>query len=257
MTKKSKKPRRKRGSVVGEKYTSCPNIGTPYLVGDFPTDKKRAIIKARCKLWDCPYCAYVNKSEHFNRMVSGIQKLSDKGIEMSFVTITMHEKWRGTDGSTKNWRANRDKLLARFRRAVKAKYGFQSDYVYISEYHQDGALHIHGVFTGNLKTRWWKDNARECGLGYMAKAERLTTALQAINYVLKYITKEIGKTVPIKNFRRINYSQGFPNLQTSILGGVWRIIERDESIESVIIDGIRKDLTVTFDGSRFASYDDL
>ena len=254
MASKTKKP---RGSKQIEQYTSCPNMNTPLLVGDFIDQNKRAIIKARCKLWNCPYCAQVNKSEHFNRMVSGIQKLVDRDYPLSFVTITMHEKWRGKDGSTKNWRSNRDKLLARLRRKVKKELSLQSEYVYISEYHSDGSLHIHGVFTGDFKSKWWKDCARSCGLGYMAKAERLTTALQAINYCLKYITKEIGKIVPLKSFRRINYSQGFPNLRSPILDGVWRIVEREESIESLIIDGIRKGLMVNFDGSKFATFDDL
>ena len=257
MTSKTKKPRRKRGSKKIKEYTSCPNMGTPMLIGDFKAQNNRCIIKARCKLWNCPYCAEINKSEHFNRIATGIQKLIDRGVVFSFVTITCHEKWRGYNASIKNWRGSRDKLLARFRRRYAQDTDGTSHYVYIPEYHTDGTLHIHGIFAGNFKTKWWKDNARACGLGFMAKAERLTTALQAINYVIKYVTKQVGTAQPSKGFRRINYSKSFPTVQRNLLAGDWRKFERGESIQDVIVDGIVKGLTVKFDGTDFKTFDDL
>lgn len=227
------------------------------MVGDFVNIGKRAIVKTRCKLWTCPYCAQINKSNHYNRMATGIDKLIKQGRILQFVTLTMHENWRGKNGSTKNWRANKGKLLDRVRRKEKKVSSLSSEYVYIPEYHKDGSLHVHGIFTGDYGTRWWKDNSRQCGMGYMAQSEGLNSALQGINYCLKYISKQVGCEIPIKNFRRINYSSGFPDIAKGSSDGSWRMLGRDESINSAIVGGIVKGLEVRFDGTAFKSFDDL
>ncbi len=244
--------------LANAKLTQCPTSGTPYLIGDNYVIRKRIIVKARCKQWDCPYCSLINKSEHMNRIAVGIDKLIRQGLPLQFVTITCHEKWRGYENSLRNWRSNKDKLLARYRRYTKKQGYGTGDYVYIPECHTDGSIHIHGVFVGKAKTRWWKDNARQSGLGYMAESEQLTSALQAINYVLKYITKEVGRKSIIKGFRRINYSQGFPHVYRLPSGFEWDLLASTESIESAIISGLVKEgLTVKFDGVVFKTTDDL
>lgn len=253
MTKKTAKK-----SPSDRVFKQCPNQKTPYLVGDFQTAKKRAISKARCKMWTCPYCSQLNKEQHFNRIANGLQSLSEQGIEFSFVTITCHENWRGQNASVKNWRKNKGKLLDRYRRKYRSRYGNACRYVYIPECHKDGTLHIHGVFSGVFDNRWWKDNARQCGLGYMAESTKLESVLQAVNYCLKYITKHIGLDIPIKNFRRINYSSGFPDTKKRASDGEWRLLDYSESIESAIIEGIvRKGFVVRFDGKDYTTFDDL
>lgn len=98
----------------------------------------------------------------------------------------------------------------RARREVETTTGLPLIYVYIPETHRDGTLHWHGIFTGRLSTRWWKDNCAESGLGHQAKAVRLESGIQATNYCLKYVTKHVGQKIDIKRFRRVNYSQNFP-----------------------------------------------
>lgn len=253
MSEKSKKK-----VLKTTRKTYCSNQSAPFLVGDFKTRKKRVIAKARCKLWTCPECSLLNKSQHFNRVANGLQSLSEQNIELSFVTITCHEKWRGQNASVKNWRKNKDKLLARYRRKYKSRYGNACHYVYIPECHKDGTIHIHGVFAGNFGDRWWKDSARQCGLGYMAESTQLSSVLQAVNYCLKYIVKHVGLDIPIKNFRRVNYSSGFPDSKKHASDGEWRLLDYRESIESAIIEGIiRKGFEVKFDGKTYTTFDDL
>lgn len=238
--------------------TQCPNHGVPYLVGDFKEAQKRTIVKARCKQWDCPFCMHINKSEHYNRIAGGLQKLMKNDCDWSFVTITCHEKWRGHANSIRNWRKNKDKLLARYRYNCRKNNGGKSDYVYIPETHKDGTIHLHGCFAGDFKNRWWKDNCRQSGLGYMSEGERLKTVLQAVNYCLKYITKHVGQAQVMPNFRRICYSQQFPILERRASVGEWRILEREQTIESAISGGlIGLGYEVHFDGMKFTSLDDL
>lgn len=238
-------------------YTQCPTMGVPYLIGDSSDKQKRNIVKARCKLWDCPYCQHINREIHYNRIASGVHTLSKRGFEWTFVTITCHEKFRGNKASVKNWRTNKDKLLARYRRYVKKSYTYSPEYVYIPETHKDGTIHIHGLFSGKIKTRWWKDNARSCGLGYMAESDELKSVLQAVNYCTKYIQKSMGIASPTKGFRRINYSRGFPAKKGIGSGLEWRLLKKDESIRDAILEGLlKKNYETTFDNKNW-TLDDL
>jgi hypothetical protein len=242
---------------VESKYTQCPRQGVPYLVGDNNDIKKRVIVKARCKQWDCPYCAPINKQEHYNRIAIGLTRLWKNDTQWQFVTITCHEKWRGYNASVKNWRRNKDKLLARFRRKHKKEYDYPCEYVYIPECHKDKTVHIHGLFSGQLESRWWKDNARECGLGFMAESDGLKNVIQGLNYITKYMVKEIGMETVGKNFRRICYSQGFPDIHNSKSAFLWSMLDGKTSIEAAIIEGINDGKSVKFDNRNFDSYDDL
>lgn len=253
----AEKQRQERKAVRESRLKQCPNMESPWLVGDFEKKGVRKIIKARCKLWDCEYCMHLNRSQHYNRVANGLSKLMRNGNDYSFVTITCHENWRGHENSIRNWRTNKDKLLARFRYHCRKVNGGQSDYVYIPETHKDGTIHLHGCFAGSFGNGWWKDNSRESGLGYMSTSEKLTSVLQAVNYCLKYITKHMGTPQISKGFRRINYSVGFPNTKVSDSVGKWRVLERDETIENAILEGLlRMNYDVEFD-KRFWSTDDF
>lgn len=255
------KNKQKNASVAStdeEKYTSCPTVNVPYLIGDSNDKRKRTISKARCKLWTCPYCKYINREEHYNRVAAGLSVLSKRGYEFTFTTITCHEKWRGYNASLKNWRANKDKFLARYRRHVKANYAYAPEYVYIPETHEDGTIHIHGIFSGRISTRWFKDNARACGLGYMAESDELKSVLQAVNYCTKYITKQMGQEQPTKGFRRINYSRGFPVKARISSEMEWRTLRPEEAIKDAIIEGIlTKNYETKFDGKIWSTDDFL
>lgn len=239
-------------------YTQCPKRGVPYLIGDSHETKQRKIIKARCKQWDCPFCAPINKSEHFNRIANGVALLDKQGYNFTFTTITCHERWRGHAASLTNWRRNKDKLLARFRRKHAAEYSYEPEYVYIPETHADGTIHIHGLFSGQFSTRWFKDNARACGLGYMAESENIESVLQAINYCTKYLQKQMGIPSVSKGFRRINYSRGFPAAQRASSGLDWRMLEYSETIEHAILEGlVTHGYAVKFDGKEWSTDDFL
>lgn len=244
--------------INDEPYTQCPTQNVPYLIGDSNAKQKRTITKARCKQWDCPYCAEINREQHYNRIAAGVQQLSNSGYVFTFTTITCHERWRGGKASLKNWRANKDKLLARYRRYIKKNHSFSPEYVYIPEIHKDGTIHIHGIFSGAVQTRWFKDNARACGLGFMAESEELKTVLQAVNYCTKYIQKQMGVASIEKGFRRINYSRGFP-AKTRISSGMeWRMLKTDETIQAAILEGLLvKNYQTMFDGKNWTTDDFL
>jgi len=221
------------GMANSSGLTHCPTMGTPYLYSDSQSEKIRRIIKARCKLWTCPYCAEINAIAHYIRILNGVNRLQESGEAINFVTITSHEKVRNFKQGYAVWQSAWRKLQERLRRFIK-NCGARCEFVYLFELHKKGGLHVHMLVTGSIETRWWKDNARQCRLGYQAKSEQVDNAGLASSYVIKYIAKNIGLEIPVKGFRRINYSRGFPPAQKFDSPDQWTIIEKSISIEIVI-----------------------
>lgn len=84
----------------------------------------------------------------------------------------------------------------------------------IPERHQNNRVHIHGIFTTDLPKRWWKDNARACGMGFMAEKDAVYSAWGAGAYMGKYLFKQQQDTRWAKGFRRVRTSRQFPKLET-------------------------------------------
>jgi hypothetical protein len=80
-------------------------------------------------------------------------------------------------------------------------------------------LHVHLIASANLGTRWWKDNARECGLGYMTEEEEFKAGKaepgRAAAYAAKYLDKQLGVKAWPRYFHHIRTSQHFPELPAS------------------------------------------
>lgn len=213
--------------------THCPTLGTPYLFSDNDEKKVRSIIKTRCKLWTCPYCAEINAISAYVRILNGLNELQKQGNELNFVTLTSHEKIRDFEQGYRVWQSAWRKLQERLRRRLKNS-NSDCQFVYLFEAQKKGAFHVHMLVTGELQTRWWKDNARQCGLGYQAKSEHVDNAGLATSYVVKYIAKNIGLEIPIPRLRRINFSRKFPVSPAFTSPDRWEIIDKKASIETII-----------------------
>jgi len=222
----------------------CPSA-SPYIWSDDAIEGTRAIIKTRCGQWTCPYCAQVNRIHHYYTIKDGCDGLQNRGYNFSFVTLTSHQSLKTMEQTYKVWQKAWRKLSTRYRRAVAKTGDLPPCFVYISEAHADGRLHWHGIFSGDIPQRWWKDNCAECGLGYMAESEQLQTALQAANYCLKYIVKNIGQDIDIARFRRINYSRNFPRVDYDKTSASWHILEKTSTVQTLITDGWLHDKDVT------------
>lgn len=228
----------------GESWDYCPS-GSPFVFTDGLIEGERTILKTRCKRWDCPYCAPINKLQHRLKVYHGLSKLESEGHKFDFVTWTSSRKLKTAEACYSVFQKAWAKLSTRYRREAKKLTGISPQYVFVPETHKDGRLHWHGVFSGHLSTRWWKDSAVECGFGYMAKSVELESVSQASNYVLKYISKQVGQDVGIKRFRRINYSRGFPANKRPSTDCEWYVIEKTQSVITIVEDGWRNDYDVT------------
>lgn len=225
-------------------YDQCPNQSAPILYADSIEDGSRFIIKARCKLWSCPYCGKVNAHQHWIRILNGLNELQNRGQIISFVTLTSHEKLKTPELCLAVWRNAWRKLRARLQRIHEASSDYDMVYVIVTEKHKDGRLHWHMLNNVACKSRWYKDNGRECGLGYQSKSIRLNNAIQGTNYCTKYLTKSIQENDYPRKMRRIVYSESFPDKRVPDKQFSWQVLEAKDSIVNAIEEGWRKDLDV-------------
>jgi hypothetical protein len=196
------------GLIYIEQLTAsqCENRKRPYMAGRNANTKKAVLFRPRCKLWSCPHCAKINSDLWIMRVTHGCQQLIAQGHELSFVTVTSHEKLtaqQSVEVLPNSWH----KLSMRLRRHVKGM-----KYVVIPERHQSGRIHIHAITLAGTNKRWWKDNARACGMGYMAEEEAVYSASGAGFYVGKYLSKQLSDARWKKGFRRVRTSLHFPKL---------------------------------------------
>lgn len=214
----------------------CVTANRVYLV---QVDSARSQVRFQrpdCHLWSCPDCAAVNSRRWQAIVAEGIKAYQQAGqTDWFFITLTDAE-WNDTfHKSLLSWRKNWPKLYARMKRREA-----NIRYVLLPERHKDGRIHMHMISTCALPQRFWKDNARACHLGYMAKSEGLVSIPQAVFYVTKYITKSLaGGSYWPKSLHRVRVSFGWPRAKqaekTALPEGDWKIYspERFEQARQV------------------------
>lgn len=181
----------------------------------------RKLIRLRCKMWSCRYCAEINRNIWRARIIAHINEI---GGNWSWFTLTAHRQKRGSKLSLQNLRDATDKLFKRIRR----KFG-KVHYCRVFEKHKDGSYHLHCIISvhfDDIKTRhqkdgkkvkysaWLKKTATELSLGYYTHADNFEGehAGYIAGYVAKYLTKidnefrqELGRV------RHIQTSQNWYN----------------------------------------------
>lgn len=200
-----------RGGLISlEQVTvsNCTAPNRPHLVARNSSTKSAVFFRPRCKLWSCKFCAKVNSDLWQMRVTFGCQQFIEQGHELSFVTFTSHEKLSAQQ-TLKVLPHSWHKLSMRLRRKVKGL-----KYVVIPERHHDERVHIHGIFLAGASKRWWKDNARSCGMGYQAEENAVYSPSGAGFYIGKYLAKQLSDARWAKGFRRVRTSLHFPKLPT-------------------------------------------
>jgi hypothetical protein len=153
-----------------------------------------------------------------------------RGATINFLTLTSHEKLT-PEGTIFVFRHAWDLLNKRARRAVP-----EYEYILIPEPHEDGRLHAHLIETSSLGTRWFKDNGRQVGLGYMAEETPVVSPEGAAWYVVKYINKGLAEHTWPEGFRRVRTSRGWPALPAQESHPLWEfvVLGKHKSIEETV-----------------------
>jgi hypothetical protein len=183
----------------------CPNTDGIYVVGVNHSLRKTVIFTPNCKQWSCEVCSLKNTKKWIARVINGVNEL---GGDWYMLTLTSHEKMRGTSASLKCLREGFTKLNERMRR----KYG-SKNYVKVWEMHEDKTLHLHLLIDCKMPKKWIKDNARACGMGYQVDFHKVDNAGMVAGYIAKYTLKNAANLPDMpKNLRRIQCSLKFPKL---------------------------------------------
>ena len=185
----------------------CNTENRVYLAQVNPVDKVVLWTRPDCHLWACEDCAEINKRRWTAIVAHGIEQYQAEGItDWRFVTITSHENLKTFNQTLYVWRKAWPKLSSRMGRKFPGM-----KYVYLPEKHLTGRLHMHGIVSGGMSTRWLKDNARQCGFGYKAESEEPLTTQLVVFYMLKYVTKSLTERAywP-KSLHRVRTSQKWP-----------------------------------------------
>lgn len=186
----------------------CKNPISPYLVGFSKTEKKAVIFKSNCDQWECEECAARKQSQWVARAILGCQKIGSRGMASKFVTVTTAEWYKNSAEAIAAFPRAWNKLYCRLKRKNP-----QLMYLLTIEFGaKTGHMHAHFLTDATQNKRWYKDNARACGMGYQSEVETIDNDGKAAAYVSKYIGKSIsGLSLPSR-FRRVRCSQNWAAL---------------------------------------------
>lgn len=190
------------------KNDGCETPHRPWMVATNKSTNHLLFFRPTCKKWSCPGCGQVNAEHWIRRGEKGTKEFLEQGWKVDFLTLTPHEKVTKEQSFyvlPRAWKT----LHMRYQREIP--HDNPGAYFVVPErMPRSGKVHSHFMITGGLTQKWWKDNARECGLGYQSKVIEIED-IGVVGYVTKYLTKTLTESWP-KGRRRVNTSRNWPTI---------------------------------------------
>lgn len=190
------------------KTDGCQTPNRPWMIATNQSLNHMLFFRPTCKKWSCPACGQTNAAHWIRRAERGTNQWLEQGWKVDFLTLTPHEKLTPAQSFyvlPRAWKT----LHTRYQREIPQD-NPGAYFVVPERMPKSGKVHSHFIITGGLTQKWWKDNARECGLGYQSKVKEMKS-LGAVGYVTKYLTKTLTEQWP-KGKRRVNTSRNWPNV---------------------------------------------
>jgi len=215
------------------------------MVGFAKSGNKALVFKSNCDTWECKECAARKSSQWVARAVIGCQEIGSRGITSKFVTVTTAEWYKTSAEARVAFPRAWNKLYCRLKRKNP-----QLMYLLTIEFgKKTGHMHAHFLTDAQQPTRWYKDNARSCGMGYEAEVEDVESAGKAAAYVSKYIGKSLAGLELPAHFRRVRCSQNWTplaQLENNLASAdfEWLVCNTTTALWSATEECERKDLTM-------------
>jgi len=217
----------------------CKRAGL--LIGWQNGSRLALVAWANCKSWSCTACSQ-RMAEHWGlRAAIGCRDIIGRGEPLDFVTITSHEKLQDFASTEKVWKVAWNSLYCAIKRQTP-----ELMYMIVPEKHQDGRMHVHALWNAGVSKKWLKDNARKRGLGYQCEVKHVSEGSYASRYVVKYVGKSLGDTVP-DHFRRVRVSQNWADIEkpnTGVGQVRWEHITSNAALMSVYEECQAKHITL-------------
>lgn len=203
-------------------------------------------MKSDCDTWECEECATKKRQQWSARGILGCQTIRSNGMEARFVTVTSAEWYKTSAVALANFPRAWNKLYCRLKRQ-----NHEWMYLLTIEFGaKTGHMHAHFLTNAPQNERWYKNNARACGMGYQAKVELVESDGKAAAYVSKYIGKSLGGHKLPPHFRRVRCSQNwtalvdlvgqsdnFDWLVCNTTTSLWSATEQCQTERRTMIDG--------------------
>lgn len=224
------------------KVDGCNTPNRPWMMASNSITGMALFFQPTCKKWSCVSCGQVNAKRWTVRAIKGTESLLEAGYKVDFVTLTPHEKLT-PEQSFRVLPMAWKKLHIRYKREIP--HGDPGAYYAVPERHKSKKVHSHLIVTGGLSQKWWKDNARECGMGYQSKVKEVKT-LGVGGYVGKYLGKSLDDPWP-KGTRRVNTSRSWPALPELEQSPGWTFsVHQKEEQLLMVIDILKSQNYVVF-----------
>jgi hypothetical protein len=264
-----------------QKY--CPHYAVPLNARADDTSNEALVYRARCKQWECAYCAEINRKVWRARIMLEVQRYDSLWY---FWTLTLAGEDHKSDTaySLQIWRESWDKLMKR----VKRECGSMR-YIRVFEAHTDGTLHVHMLADKtyadvreiieddgrkNFRSEALKKALTGVGLGWRHDLRPIITtdvendgeARNVSSYVVKYLTKGIQSYIRAKlrdaglsRVRMIQTSRGWAQVPANEKDRAWRTgaIKFDEFDRLIEQGGVLIDTNIgrSVKASDFHGYD--
>lgn len=198
---------------------TCQKFSSIVISHD-PEFKETLLFRARCKQWNCEYCAGVNRRIWQARIMLELQtRPSPNSWHFLTVTLPGHLHGNGTAASLAAWRERWSVFYDAFRYEYR-----KPRYIRVFEVHVSGTLHVHmltDAYINDSVQGWYYDKKRKerrdywrsatiermavaAGLGWRHDARPLKPSyntdrpeLLVGSYVAKYLTK--GKQSAVRS----------------------------------------------------------
>lgn len=196
--------------------------GAPYVA--VIKDGKAIIGQGCCNHWDCPRCRFTLAAYHKHRMIEGANILLETG-PLYFWTITCRGKELDLATADDDYYTWINRLLASCRYRAK-KQRQRWEYVQVTERQQRGAAHSHFIHTfcpddavsrlndkgrTELFSSWFREANIRAELGRQCQITEVASATGVGAYISGYLEKQIHKDVWPPKWKRIRYSEGWPD----------------------------------------------
>lgn len=165
----------------------------------------------RCKSWNCETCAAINSRLHAVKCANGVYAMIHAGIRPKFITLTLPAGARTPEWAFSKLADMWDKMRNRLQYSAR-KIKIPVWYSAFVETHKSGLPHFH-IITSYAPTKYvLKNMAVASGMGYKVDVSPVRNKAGVAWYISKYGSKSQGKMGLPKGFRRVRYSEGFPDM---------------------------------------------
>lgn len=172
------------------------------------------VFPVRCKRWNCSVCAPLNALHEAIRTANGVRAIYAAGLIPKFATITQPASVKTPEFAYHILADQWDKFRNRWQYWARKQNApnFYAAFVE-GQARRDGMPHFHVIATLLPKKSLLGAWVVESGLGYETSLSTVKPNSGAAWYVSKYSTKSSDAALMPKGFRRVRYSQDWPQMR--------------------------------------------